>query len=56
MAKEAGTTPSGIPLPPVQLPLSGPPSPRPLESVTKGGAPPWTPSPRPEQRPAPAKG
>jgi hypothetical protein len=37
--KDGGKTPSGIPLPPMNVPLAGSPMAPPLESVTKGGNP-----------------
>lgn len=53
--KDDGKTPSGIPLPPANVPLAGSPMAPPLESVTKSGSPAWTQGPRPDDRPAPVK-
>ncbi|MGI8912362.1 MAG: hypothetical protein ACR2JY_00995 [Chloroflexota bacterium] len=52
-AKNDGKTPSGIPLPPANVPLAGSPAALPLESVTKGGNPTWMQMPHPDSRPAP---
>ena len=54
-AKNDGKTPSGIPLPPANVPLAGSPVAPPLESVTKGGNPTWTQALQPDNRPAPVK-
>jgi hypothetical protein len=54
-AKDKGKTPSGIPLPPVNIPLAGSAAAPPLESVTKGGNPTWTPAREPSSHPTPVK-
>lgn len=54
-AKDDGKTPSGIPLPPVNVPRAGLPVAPPLESVTEGGNPTWIRTLRPDDHPTPVK-